>query len=75
MEAIYKCRLCGALFAPGYRVPARLAEDCMDYLVAGIKGAHDCTPTMHAVHRCETLAIAAPMGLGDFCALDPEAGE
>ena len=65
MQAVYKCRLCGEVFASGATTGEKVANTCMVYLHAGVVGVEPMAPTMTTTHTCGG-DHAGSLGLADF---------
>lgn len=64
-KAIYKCRLCGEIYATGAPASKKVAEACMVELNVGICGTVPAAPTATETHYCGGQH-AGSMGLADF---------
>ena len=65
MRAVYKCRLCGEVFAGVETGSTKTARTCMVYLNAGVKAVDPLAPTMTKAHECGG-DHAGSLGLADF---------
>ena len=65
MKAIYKCRLCGAVYCNGATTGEAIATACMEELHAGLCGTVPMAPRMTETHRCGG-PFAGSLGLADF---------
>ena len=65
MRAIYKCRLCGAMYSNGATTNKKLAERCMVELNVGLVCTEPQAPTMTETHYCGG-DHAGSLGLADF---------
>ena len=70
-KAIYKCRLCGAVYANGATTGKDVAERCMVELTCGISGTVPMAPTMNETHDCGG-DHAGSLGLADFLGWEME---
>ena len=64
-KAIYKCRLCGAVYHNGTCTGGEVAARCMALLNAGITGIEPLTPSITETHYCGGQ-FAGSLGLADF---------
>lgn len=75
MKAVYKCRLCGAIYSNDtYTAPKKLAAYCMVELNAGLVSTELMAPTMTETHDCGG-DHAGSLGLADFLGWQEEGTE
>lgn len=71
-KAIYKCRMCGEVYAAAVVADKDIADKCMTELVTGIRGIVPGAPTITDTHYCGG-DHAGSMGLADFQGMQKEA--
>lgn len=64
-KAVYKCRLCGEVFAVTGTADKKTAQECTWALCLGIIHTDPLAPTMTDVHNCGG-DHAGSLGLADF---------
>ena len=64
-KAIYKCRLCGAVYHNGTCTGEKIATICMQQINVGISGIVPDAPRVTETHYCGGQ-FAGSMGLADF---------
>lgn len=72
MKAIYKCRLCGAIYSNGVTTGKTIATRCMVELTVGLVSTEPMAPTMTEPHHCGG-DHAGSLGLADFQGWQEEA--
>lgn len=65
-KAIYKCRLCGEVYADGPGVPVEIAELALEQFNVGITGILADAPTMTKTHYCGGEYPGIGLGLAVF---------
>lgn len=74
MIAVYKCRLCGAVFNYNATTTAKIAEACLVQLHVNVKGVIPNAPNLTETHHCGG-GHEGDLGLADFQGWEKEANE
>ena len=74
MRAVYKCRLCGAVYHNGAHAGKDIAIYCMAELAAGLVCTNPMAPAKTEMHQCGG-PFEGSLGLADFQGWRAEEGD